>query len=442
LTLPQTLGTRRIDVSFDGPDTSSDGGWLLLQRVDEDEGLTKAFAALLPDERDPSKVQHTRLEQVRQRAYQIALGYEDCNDADTLRHDPLLKAMCSRMPDDAKGLSSQPTLSRFENAMGMRTVKKLLTALEASYVAGLPSDTELVILDPDTTDVETHGNQQLTFFHGHYDHYMYHPVMIYDGLSGQLITAILQPGNVSAARGAKPVICRLIRLIKARFPSAQIVVRGDSGFCVPRMTEALEQLDAELGDIYYVLGMAKNKALLRKAESLMEEAERRFNHSHRQVRLVGEFQYAAKKWPRARRTIVKAEHSAKGANPRFVITNIDGFVPELLYNAYCERGQCENYIKDFKCALFADRLSCSSFAANFFRLLLHMLVFRLMHALRNRVAEVAPALGRCQFDTLRVRLLKVAVTVRQSVRRIWMRLPAAFSMGGVFRDVLAVGLSP
>lgn len=442
LSLSQHSGNPRVDVSFDGPDTSSDGGWLLLQSVDEELSLVKTFAALLPDRRDPLRVEHTREEQLRQRVYQITMGYEDCNDADTLRHDPLLKTVCARTPNDDVGLSSQPTLSRFENAMGMRTVKKMITEFERSYVDELSSDTDVVILDIDTTVDQTYGHQQLTFFNGHYDHYMYHPQLVFDGMSGQLITAILRPGNTHASRGAMSVLTRIIHRIKARFPSVQIVVRGDSGFCVPRIMNNLEHLNDSLGDVFYLLGIAKNNVLLRKSKNLQEEAERRFNHSHRHVRFIGEIEYAAKSWSRPRRIIVKAEHSEKGANPRFVATNIDGFPPELLYNGYCERGQCENYIKEFKCALSGDRLSCSGFAANFFRLLLHALAFRLMYALRNRVANVAPKLGRHQFDTLRARLLKVAVTVRQSVRRIWMQLPAAFPLAAVFHDILAVGLSP
>ena len=269
LSLPQPPGSPRVEVSFDGPDTSSDGGWLLLQRVDEELGLTEAFAALLPDDRDPLRTEHSRLEQLRQRVYQIAMGYEDCNDADTLRHDPLLKTVCARTPNDEGGLSSQPTLSRFENAMGMRTVKRMINELEQSYVDELPEDTDVVVLDIDTTNDETHGNQQLTFFHGFYDHYLYHPQLVFDGLSRQLVTVILRPGNTHASRGAMSLLIRIIRRIESRFPAVQIAVRADSGFCVPRILDALEHLDDELGDISYILGMAKNPVLLRKSAQLL-----------------------------------------------------------------------------------------------------------------------------------------------------------------------------
>jgi hypothetical protein len=235
-------------------------------------------------------------------------------------------------------------------------------------------------------------------------------------------------------------LSRLIRAIKQRFPQAAIAVRGDAGFCVPRMLEALERLDQELGEIYFLLGIAKNAVLCRKAGDAMAWAEELQRQLGRTVQRFHEFSYAAGSWKRERRIVAKAEHSAKGPNPRFVITNIEGFDPETLYRAYCQRGQCENWIKDFKNALQADRLSCSTFRANFFRLLLHLAAYRLLHALRLEVARESAELGKAQFDTLRLRLLKVAALVSQSVRRIWVRLPRAFPFAEVFRR-LAAGLA-
>lgn len=426
-----------VHVEFDAPEISSDGGLLLLRQADDRLELTAGFAGCLPDERYPARVVHDRHEQARQRIFQVALGYADCNDADSLRHDPLLKTVCNRSPTDPVGLSSQPTLSRFENAPDGLTLRRLVRWMERSYVASLPADTEVVILDIDATDDEIHGAQQLSFFNRYYDHKIYHPLLVYDGDSGQLITALLRPGNAHASRGAKGVLRRLIRKLKRRFPHAQIVVRGDSGFCMPRLLDELERLDEELGDVDYLFGIAQNAVLKRFVGPTMDWVEELHGRCQHTVRRFTSFYYAAGSWPHQRRVIAKAEHSAKGPNPRFLVTSIEGFDAQTLYRAYCQRGQCENWIKDLKNALEADRLSCSSFAANFFRLLLHAAAYRLMHALRLEVAQNSYELGRAQFDTLRLRLLKVAVMVSQSTRRILIRLPRAFVFRKLFWQLAA-----
>ena len=423
-----------VSVSFDAPVMSSDGGAILLRQVDDQLHLSAWFAAEIPEERQASKTTHTRREQVRQRLYQIALGYEDCNDADTLRCDPLLKTVCERDPQSPQGLSSQPTLSRFENAADMRTIKRLLEQFEQRWVEALAADTEVVVLDIDSTDDLTHGAQQLSFFHGYYDHHIYHPLLIFDG-HGELVSAILRPGNSHAARGAGAVLERVIRRIKRRFPNSQIVVRGDAGFGICRLLEQLERLDAELGGIAYLLGLAQNSARLRLAEPALKAAAASFAQRRYKVREFSTISYAAETWSRARRVVVKAEHSEKGANPRFVVTNLDEFEPGLLYHAYGQRGQCENLIKDFKNALKADRLSCSRFVANFLRLLEHAGAYRLMLALRRAAQALRSELGWQQFDTMRLRLLKVAALVGQSVRRIVVQLPRAFPCAALFRSL-------
>lgn len=421
-----------VVVEFDAPEISSDGGALLLRQVDERLGLSAGFSDRLLEARDPQRVRHSRQEQCRQRIFQIALGYEDCNDADRLRHDPLLKTVCDRTPHDPQGLSSQPTLSRFENAQDGVALRRLVGFLEDSYVQELPADTEQVILDIDSTDDETHGAQQLTFFSGFYRHYMYHPLMVFDGESGQLVSALLRPGNVHASRGAAGLLRRVIRQIKQRFPQAQIAVRGDSGFATPHLLETLERLNAELGDVEYLFGLAKNPALLKKAGPAMSQAEELFRRRSEKAQCFSGFYYAAGTWSHPRFVVAKAEHTALGANPRFVLSSLEGFPADLLYHAYCERGQCENRIKDLKNALLADRLSCSSFRANFFRLLLHAAAYRLLHGVRQQIAKHSARLGRAQFDTLRLRLLKVAAWVTQSARRILIRLPRAFPWTEVF----------
>jgi hypothetical protein len=423
---------KAVVVGFDAPQTSSDGGALLLRQADEQLGLSEWFARVLPDEREAGKVDHDRREQVRQRLFQIALGYEDCNDADTLRDDPALQVACDREGDTA--LSSQPTLSRFENAVDMKAVKRLVDEFEQQWVDGLAENTEVVVLDIDTTDDATHGGQQLSFFHGYYDRYIYHPMLIFDG-DGELVSAILRPGNTHSARGAACVLERIVRRIKARFPDAQIVIRGDAGFGIGRVLEHLDRLDRELGGIAYVCGIAKNPALLKLAEPALAGAEQRFRHTGTKVKDLHAGRYAAQTWKHDRRLIIKAEHSARGSNPRFVVTNIEQIAPEMIYHAYCQRGRCENRIKDFKNALRADRLSCSRFVTNFFRLLLHAGAYRLMMALRRAASAVGSELGSQQFDTIRLRLLKVATLVRHSVRRVLVQLPRSFPCAHVFRAI-------
>ena len=423
-----------LKVAFDAPHISSDGGVLLLRQMDDRLGLSERLAILLPDERDPRKVKHDRREQLRQRLYQIALGYADCNDADRLRHDPLLKSVCDRTPQ-AEGLSSQPTLSRLENAVDARTLRALLREIEEQYVRSFPEAPAVLVLDIDSTDDPTHGQQQLAFFHKYYDQHMYHPLLSFDGERGQLVSAVLRPGNAHAARGAMGVLRRIIHRLKQRFPHVQIVVRGDSAFAVPRVLRLLEELDRELGGIAYVFGLAQNAVLLRSGAAALTEAQRRFRAAKQTVQHFDAFAYAAESWPQARHVVMKAEVSAHGANPRFVVTSLAEFAPALLYHAYCERGQCENFIKDFKNALQGDRLSCSTFAANFFRLLEHTAAYGLVHALRTQVAPLAPQLGRAQFDTLRLQLLKVAAIVSQSTRRVLVRLPSAFPLARLFRHL-------
>lgn len=418
------------DVSVDAPDISSDGGVLLLRQVDDRFGLTEQFAAVLQDRRHPERRRHDRLEQLRQRAYQIALGYEDCNDADRLRHDPAIQHAC----DSEEPLSSQSTLSRWENENTGRELNQLWREFERQYVDALDPATAFVVLDIDGTDDPTHGSQQLAMFHGFYDHHMFHPLVLFDGDSGQLISALLRMGTTHASKGATTMLARIIRAIKQRCPNAAVVVRGDSAFAMPRLLDALEQLSDELGDVHYVLGLAQNPRLLELAAPLIAEAAEEYESTKRFVRRFTWLRYSTlKTWSRERDVVLKVEYSEKGANPRFVVTTLAGFDAGLIYDrAFCPRGQAENYIKDFKNALAADRLSCHRFAANAFRLLLHAIAYRLMHALRTTAGTVEPTLGRVQMDTLRLRLLKVAALVATSVRRVVVRLPRAFPFAAAF----------
>jgi hypothetical protein len=426
---------KRIAVAFDAPHVSSDGGLLLLRRAESAVLICEKLAALLPDDRDQDRVVHSRLEQIKQRVFMIACGYEDCADADSLRNDPLFKTVCDSTPRDERGLSCQSTLSRLENLVGARAVAEAQRLFEDEYVASLPDDTDVVVLDIDGTDDETHGRQQLSFFHGFYDHHMYHLLLVFDD-AGRLISFRLRAGNTHAAKLARPMLDRIIRKIKTRFPDCQIVVRADSGFCVPRILFSLEQLHDELGDVDYVLGIARNQVLERTVDEAKAFAQEIYEATGKRARVFTDFFYAAKTWDWQRWVVAKAEHGRLGENPRFVISTLTDFPPEMVYRAYCGRGACELYIKDFKNALFADRLSCSSFVANAFRLCLHAAAYRLMTAVRDRAGEVSPRLGRAQFDTLRLKLLKIGALISESVRRIRVRLSRSHPLANVFTAML------
>lgn len=432
---------RRVEVVANAPTISSDGGVLLLRQADEKLGLTASLAKLLPDDRYAGRIRHSRLEQLRQRVYQICLGYEDCNDADRLRTDPALRLACGAERDE---LSSQPTLSRFENAVTGRELNQLWRAYERQYVDALDPATTLIVLDIDSTDDPTHGDQQLSFFHGFYDQHMYHPLLVFDALSGELVTALLRPGRAHGAKGSISILTRMIRAIRGRCPNAAILVRGDSAFAGPRLLERLEQLNAELGDVDYVLGLATNSRLVALSEPLRTSVAEQFAERGRFVRRFDWMPYAAGSWPAERQVVVKVEHSERGENPRFVVTTLDGFPPGLIYDvAYCARGQSENFIKDLKNALGADRLSCHRFIANAFRLFIHAVAYRLMHALRAVVARVAPVvapegeprplkLATAQMDTIRLRLLKVGAIIVSSARRVLVQLPRSFPLADAF----------
>lgn len=314
-------------------------------------------------------------------------------------------------------------------------LRALVCESEEQYLRSFPTAPEVLILDIDSTADPTHGQQQLSCFHGYYTQPLSHPLGSFDGERGQLVSAVLRPGKAHAARGAMGVLRRIIYRLQQRFPHVQLVLRGDSAFAVPRVVRMLEDLNRELGAIAYVVGLAQNAVLLRAGAAALSEARRRFQATKQTVQHFDAFPYAAESWPQARHGVRKAEVSEHGANPRFVVTSLAEFASALLYHAYCERGQGENFIKDCKHALQADRLSCSTFAANFFRLLEHAGAYGLFHALRTPVASLAPPLGRAQFDPLRLQLLKVAALVSQSTRRLLVRLLFAFPLVRVLRHL-------
>ena len=431
---------------FDQRQGSSDGGALLLKAADRRYGLIASLAHCLKDERQAGKIDHTLEDLLAQRVFGIACGYADANDAARLAADPIHKLLVGRDPITGHNLASQPTLSRWENAMDTKELYRMSEALAASviqrHVQRLRHRLRRVTIDLDPTDDPTHGAQQLSFFNGHYDTWCYLPVLGFVSFNDEseqyLCAAVLRPGNVTAAAGAVGILRRLIFLIRHFQPQVRIRVRLDGGFAHP---EVLDWLDAE-PHLEYVVGMAKNAVLKRLVKPAMRQAGRLSRQSGKTEHVYTEAQYAARTWSQPRRVIVKAEvvraeGKAPRDNPRFLITKLSQSPQWIYEHVYCQRGDIENRIKELH-QLEIDRTSCHQFWANQFRVLLTAAAYVLIQELRLQAQHTDCA--RAQVPTLRERLLKLGARVLVSVRRVVVHLPASFPFLSTYRKVaLALG---
>jgi hypothetical protein len=420
-----------LQAAFDGGRLTSDGGLPWLAQADTALGLCALIASYVPEWRTRTG-QHALETLVRQRIFQIACGYEDQDDAATLRHDPLLKLVCGRLPDTGAPLASQPTLSRLDNAMNRRACYRLAVALVQFYLRERERDgvPQRIVLDLDGTDDPTYGAQEGTAYHAYSGQHMYHPLLIFDGDTNHLILAVLRPGNVHASRGVVPILKRLLPVLKQRWPGVPIVVRADSGFAVPALYDLCEQLEVE-----YMIGIAPNARLKRLGEPVLAEARaQQAPGTEEKVRHFGEASYQAESWTRARRVVIKAELLEKGPNVRFVVTNRTA-AAQALYDGYVERGEAEGYIKDLKNACRADRLSCHDFWANQFRLVLHGAAYWLLDTLRRWLVQLGSV--RMQLDTLRLVLLKIGGRVVQLGDQVRLRLASSHPGQALWRLLAA-----
>jgi len=423
--------SKPIVATFDMPHASSDGGAVLLKSLDTQVQLTKRLAGCLVDGRQPGKVQHQTLELLRQRVFGLACGYADCNDAARLADDAIHKLLVDRDPISGAALASQPTLSRFENAVGWEQLRDMAHVLADTVIETqrrrLKGRATRITIDLDPTDDPTHGQQELTFFNGHYDTWCYLPIVatvtFNDEAEQFAVAAVLRPGNAPATRGARGILRRLLDKLRTAFRAAPFRVRLDGGFAHPKLFKFLEQQQVE-----YVVAMASNPRLEKRARRLMGKARMRSKATGQTAHLYGETRYAARSWTRKRRVIIKAEvvrHPGRDPknNPRFVVTNLADD-PEAVYQFYCGRGDVENRLKELHHGLEMDRTSCAKFFANQFRVLLALAAYVLFQELRRRAAGTTCA--EAQVTTLRERLLKLAVWVERSARRIVLHLPATF----------------
>jgi hypothetical protein len=419
---------KAVVAQFDQEHSSSDGGALLLKAADRRLGLIDTLSGCLPDDRQEGKVRHALTDLVSQRAFGIACGYADGNDAARLADDPIHKALLGRDPIDGDALASQSTLSRFENAVGPKDLYRFGEALADRHRKRLRGKARRITIDLDPTDDPTHGQQQLSFFNGYYDSWCYLPVLGFisfnDEVEQYLFTAVLRSGKATAKLGAVGILRRVIDRLREAFPEARLRVRLDGGFACP---EVLDFLDDQ-PRLDYVVAIAKNKVLERRAKRLMGRARRLSRGSKKTERVFGECWYAAGKWSYKRRVVIKAEVTRLEGrepknNPRFVVTNLRN-TPRTVYQRYRERGDAENRIKELQYGLQIDRTSCTRFWANQFRVLLTATAYVLMQELRLHAKHTGCA--RAQVSTLRERLLKVGVWIEVSVRRIVLHLPRSY----------------
>jgi hypothetical protein len=449
------LGQRQVVGRFDGGNITSDAGGLLLREIEERTGILHEFAQAFEDLRDPDLIEHTVAELVAQRVYGLALGYEDLNDHDELRRDPLLAVLVGkedpqgenrfREQDRGKALAGKSTLNRLELTPSNPTAaeqryKKIIMKPEKIdrlfvdvFLRAHVEAPEQIILDVDATDDPLHGNQEGRFFHGYYMNYCYLPLYIFCG--EHLLCARLRPSNIDASEGTVEELTRIVDQIRAVWPTVKIIVRGDSGFCRDGIMAW-----CEANHIDYVFGFAKNERLKAIIAEELRQAQELYEETKQAARVFKDFRYETREsWTRERRVIAKAEHLDKGANPRFVVTSIDmkQLDARTLYEQlYCGRGDMENRIKEQQLWLFADRTSTGKMRANQLRLYFSSIAYMLMHALR-RIGLQGTQMAAAQCSTIRLKLLKVGAQVKVTVRKVWVSLAGGYPYIAVFHEVYA-----
>jgi len=446
------LGRRKVVGRFDGGQITSDAGGLLLREAERITGIIRQFAACFTDHRDPDLIEHTVEELIAQRIYALAFGYEDLNDHDDLRHDPMLAVLVGKKDplgrdrrhkkNKGKALAGKSTLNRLEltpvRANSTSRYKKITVQRQAVqrlftdlYLQSHDTPPERIVLDLDATDDLIHGHQAGRFFHGYYKNYCYLPLYIFCG--EHLLCARLRPSNIDASAGSVKELDRIVRQIREKWPHVQIVIRGDSGFC---REEIMAWCEAH--DVGFVLGLAKNDRLIDEIASELDQAKRQFEDTGASARVFKDFYYQTREsWARSRRVIGKAEHLAKGANPRFVVTSVsaDEIEARSLYeDEYCARGDMENRIKEQQLDLFADRTSAATMRANELRLWLSSVAYTLVAALR-RLGLKGTELARAQCGTIRLKLLKIGARIRVTVRKVWVSLAESYPYRHVFHQV-------
>jgi len=422
-----------VQVRFDEPLVSSDGGALLLQQIDQKLGVTERLAGSIADWRRKGSIAHLISEMLRQRVYQIACGYPDANDCNSLRGDPVFKTAVGRHPVKDADLASQPTVTRLENAVTAKDLLRMAYTFIDLFVASYKTPPRSIILDMDPTADVVYGDQQLRLFNAFEDEYCLMPFHVYEGYSGKFITTVLRPGKTPTAAEIISVLKRIVRRLRKAWPNVIILFRADSHHTKP---EVMDWLEAH--DIRFSTGLCQNAKLNKMFAGTIGRATRRFERYGRPLRMYASGYYAAGTWSRKRRVICRVQVSALGSDVRCIVTSQKTAEDKYLYErVYCARGRMELFIKDHKSHLESDRTSCTDKHANQFRLFLHSAAYVILHAMRN-LLDQSSALAKAQFDTLRLKLLKLGARLEPMSRRLRFHLPASCPEQNAFAHLVWV----
>jgi hypothetical protein len=392
---------KKFQVEFSDPDTTSDAGTLLLREVEQQTKIIENASRAIIDRRNPSYIKHTRSEMVAQRVMQIACGYEDANDCDTLNNDPAYKIAAGREVN-SNPLASQPTMSRLENDVSRTDLMRMAYALGKNFLNGFSAEPNCIIIDMDPTINKTYGDQQLTLFNGYADEYCLMPFHVYDGITGQMITTVLRPGTTPTGTEIVIVLRRIVKIIRQRFPKTKLIFRADSHHCRPEVLDYCHNKK-----VNYTIGLSQNSKLNKLFNPLRNRVEKLSRREMQKVRHYKTDYYKAGSWSRACRVVCRAEGSASVTDLRYVVTDMNELSNKNIYDVlYSDRGNAELMIKDSKLGLKSDRMSCHRMEGNQFRLLLAGLAYQLMHSLRSNCLR-GTNLARAEFATIRLKLLKV-----------------------------------
>lgn len=413
------VSDKKIELSYSGEKTSSDGGLLLLREVEKQIKLIDGISSCITDTRDPRYVDHSLKELIAQRVFQIAAGYEDCNDCNDLRGDMIFKTCAGRLPQTGNDLASQPTMSRLENAVVPRDLIRMGRYLLDAFVSSYTSSPGVIVIDCDDTNNNTYGQQELTLFNNYYHDHCYMPLHIYEGLSGKLITTILKPGRRNKQNNVASLLKKIVRHLRKQWPDTMIIIRGDSHFA----SKDFMQWCAGQPATGYITGLSGNKKLHQMAAITIGSAQREFKQCGKPVKRYHSFMYQAGSWETAQKVVVKVEVSSMGTNIRYVVTNLVQIRAKELYEkGYCARGAMELRIKEHKLYLKSDRSSCNSFYANQFRLFLHSVAYVLLHTMQKQLFK-GTQYANATFKTIQNKVIKTAARVKEMKTRIKVEFP-------------------
>ena len=417
------------EMDWNGGNISTDGGLFLISRLLKKTGIIDKISSCIEDRRDQDRIVHTMPVLISQRISQIIMGYEDANDAGELRTDPMMKYTVGRMPESGEDLSSQPTISRLENNISLRDIARLDDCLTDWYIDSLiKRKSERIILDIDGTDDPTHGRQEGSLFNGFYEQTMYSPLIVCDGDTGDLAAIKLRPGNAAASGDAFAMIRRIVKSIRERIPDIQIIIRADAGFGDPRIYKYCEE-----NCIEYIIGIKGNLPLQRRTRKLSLRAEANYRRRGKEKTKYTNFKYGAQSWGKERMIIARIRCNEMGKDTRYLITNIEFRKAREMHNFYSKRGDMENRIKEMKNDMSLDRLSCERYLANYFRLILVGFAYQCMQRLRNKLKGTE--FENAQVKTIRLKILKVSVLVKETVRRVWLHFCSSFTEKIIFQKL-------